>query len=191
MFFDASGARRTQDDDVVKTVEKLFRAACRPTPRTGRRRTRRRGSSFRWGGLTGFLAYVESVQAKYTLFTADGLPIRAVVHGHARGARGRAAQAEPDVRRPGAAPRARRRRTATPSPAIAYAEYGDAALWRAVADVNRVDDPMRLRPGQRLLLPTAEELCGPPSPSARSRLPVPGLPAPAAARGQEVPDAAR
>ena len=43
-------------------------------------------------------------------------------------------------------------------PAIAYREYGQPAMWRTVADLNRVDDPMRLRPGDRLLLPPLEEL---------------------------------
>jgi hypothetical protein len=41
---------------------------------------------------------------------------------------------------------------------VAYREYGDAALWRAVAQVNRLDDPSRLRPGTHLLLPTVDEL---------------------------------
>ena len=43
---------------------------------------------------------------------------------------------------------------------IAYAEYGNPNLWRAVADLNHIDDPMRLRPGQRLMLPTVETLGG-------------------------------
>ena len=45
-----------------------------------------------------------------------------------------------------ASPRSPTRSTATPT------------LWRAVAELNRVDDPMRLRPGDRLLLPPLEEL---------------------------------
>ena len=40
---------------------------------------------------------------------------------------------------------------------IAYAEYGLASYWRALAAFNGIDDPMRLRPGVRILLPTAEE----------------------------------
>jgi nucleoid-associated protein YgaU len=41
---------------------------------------------------------------------------------------------------------------------IAYVEYGNPNLWRAVAELNGIDDPMRLRPGQRLMLPTVETL---------------------------------
>jgi nucleoid-associated protein YgaU len=36
---------------------------------------------------------------------------------------------------------------------IAFREYDDAALWRGLADLNGIDDPMRLRIGQRLLVP--------------------------------------
>jgi nucleoid-associated protein YgaU len=40
---------------------------------------------------------------------------------------------------------------------LAYREYGDPALWRGLADFNSIDDPLRVRPGTRLILPTAEE----------------------------------
>ena len=41
---------------------------------------------------------------------------------------------------------------------VAYAEYGDPAMWRPLAAFNGIDDPLRLRPGTRLLLPTLDEL---------------------------------
>jgi nucleoid-associated protein YgaU len=41
---------------------------------------------------------------------------------------------------------------------VAYRAYGDAALWRDVAEANGIDDPTRLRPGTRLLLPALEEI---------------------------------
>jgi nucleoid-associated protein YgaU len=40
---------------------------------------------------------------------------------------------------------------------IAYAEYGNPGLWRAVAEVNGIDDPMRPPTGASLLLPSPEE----------------------------------
>jgi nucleoid-associated protein YgaU len=33
---------------------------------------------------------------------------------------------------------------------IAYSEYGDSKMWRYIADVNGLDDPSRLRTGQKL-----------------------------------------
>src|SRR4051794_7009246 len=73
MFFDATDK---MDDSVVKAVEKLFEC-CVPTPES---LSQKKGSPpwviFRWGGLSGFTAYVSTVTAKYTLFTPSGTPIR-------------------------------------------------------------------------------------------------------------------
>src|SRR5258708_4637821 len=40
---------------------------------------------------------------------------------------------------------------------VAFAEYGDPSLWRALAVFNGVDDPLRVTAGIRLLLPSADE----------------------------------
>ena len=41
---------------------------------------------------------------------------------------------------------------------VAFKELNDAGLWRAIAEENRVDDPLRLAPGTELLLPTLDEV---------------------------------
>lgn len=43
-------------------------------------------------------------------------------------------------------------------PRIAQATYGSPRNWRAIAEANGVDDPLRLRSGRRLLLPSPDEL---------------------------------
>jgi nucleoid-associated protein YgaU len=40
---------------------------------------------------------------------------------------------------------------------VAQREYGDPALWRAVADANGIDDPTRVARGRALLLPPTSE----------------------------------
>lgn len=40
---------------------------------------------------------------------------------------------------------------------IAWREYDDASLWRGLADLNGIDNPMRLRTGQRLIVPPFEQ----------------------------------
>jgi hypothetical protein len=154
MFFDASAK---QDTSVVKTVEKLFTL----TVPTETSLTSKKASPpwviFRWGGLTGFLAYVSQVQAKYTLFTAEGVPIRATCQVTLEELAGEAPRQNPTSG--GLVPhRAHTVVEGDSLPAIAYREYGQPVLWRAVAELNGIDDPMRLRPGTRLLLPPAEEL---------------------------------
>jgi hypothetical protein len=154
MFFDASD---TQDSSVVKSVEKLF-ACCVPTAPSHQKD---KGSPpwvlFRWGGLTGFLSYISSVTAKYTMFTPGGTPIRAVCTVSLEELAG-----EPPKQNPssgGLVPRRVHVLVEGDSlPVLAYQEYGDPGLWRAVAQVNGIDDPMRLRPGASLLMPAAEEL---------------------------------
>jgi nucleoid-associated protein YgaU len=37
--------------------------------------------------------------------------------------------------------------------AIAFAEYGNPNMWRALAEANGIDDPLRLRPGVTLFVP--------------------------------------
>jgi nucleoid-associated protein YgaU len=154
LFLDASAK---QDTSVVDKVEKLFALTTPTEPSL----TNKKGSPpwvvFRWGSLTGFLAYVSQVQAKYTLFTADGLPIRATCQVTLEELAGDAAKQNPSSG--GLVPRRVHQVVQGDSlPMIAYGEYGQAAMWRAVADLNGVDDPMRLRPGDRLLLPALEEL---------------------------------
>jgi hypothetical protein len=157
MFFDASG---TQDRSVIESVEMLFEC-CVPTSAT---QQQKKGSPpfvlLRWGPLTGFLAYISSVQAKYTLFTAKGLPIRAVCTITLDELAGEAPGQNPTSG--GLVPRRMHVVVDGDTLAgVAYREYGDAALWRAVAQVNGIDDPMRLRPGSHLMLPSLDEIAGP------------------------------
>jgi nucleoid-associated protein YgaU len=154
MFFDASAQ---QDNSVVKTVERLF-GCCVPTAATHQQN---KGSPpwvlFRWGTLTGFLAYISSVQVKYTLFTTGGLPIRATCTVTLEELAGESSKQNPTSG--GLVPRRVHTVVEGDSLAgIAYREYGDPTMWRAVATANRVDDPMRVKPGTALLLPTLDEL---------------------------------
>ena len=41
---------------------------------------------------------------------------------------------------------------------IAYQEYGDSTLWRAIALANDIDDPLRLPTGLELRVPARDEL---------------------------------
>ena len=40
---------------------------------------------------------------------------------------------------------------------IATSEYGNPNLWRGLATFNDIDDPLRLKLGTRILVPTREE----------------------------------
>lgn len=156
MFLDATG---TMDDTVVRTVEQLF-ACCVPTDDShAKKKSSPPWVVFHWGGLTGFTAYVSQVAVKYTLFTPGGVPVRAVATVNLEELSSEAAGQNPTSG--GLA--ARRVHTVIAGdtlPSIAWREYGDARMWRALAAANDIDDPMRLRAGTSLLVPAAGEATG-------------------------------
>ncbi|MGH9118440.1 MAG: LysM peptidoglycan-binding domain-containing protein [Acidimicrobiales bacterium] len=43
---------------------------------------------------------------------------------------------------------------------IATRNYGNPRHWRALADNNGIDDPLRIKPGQHIYLPNVEEMIG-------------------------------
>jgi nucleoid-associated protein YgaU len=151
MFLDATD---DMGDKVVGTVERLMKA-CVPTSHS------MSGSPptpsapwvvFRWGGLQGFPAIVKSINGKFTLFTPDGIPVRATCTVQLEEISGEVTGQNPTS---GA-------KTATDLhvlvdgdtlASVAYKHYGNAAMWRAIAEANDIDDPMRLPVGTALLVP--------------------------------------
>jgi nucleoid-associated protein YgaU len=123
---------------------------------TGRAQRRPPTVQFVWGAFSSFVAVCHSVDVTTALFDADGTPLRAVVKlslrqfaaeiGH-----GPAPPQNPTTR----ATATRRSHTVVPGDSlqsIAYAQLGDPQRWREVAELNRIDDPTRLRPGQQLIV---------------------------------------
>jgi LysM repeat protein len=156
MFFDATDK---MNDAVVKTVEKLF-SCCVPTAESLQQK---KGSPpwviFRWGGLTGFAAYVSSVSVRYTLFTPSGTPVRAVCSVTLEEIAGELGGQNPTS----GALAANDTHVVVAGDtlaSIAFRVYGDPALWRELATANEIDDPMSLPAGTTLLIPSAQEFAG-------------------------------
>lgn len=154
MFFDASG---THDASVVTIVEKLF-ACCVPTAKSASSaKPTPPLVALQWGQITSFTAFVTSVSAKYTLFSADGTPIRALCSVSLE-----EMPVDPGKQNPTSGGLAvRRAHTMVDGDtlaSVAYAEYGDPTTWRRLAAYNGIDDPLRVPAGTRLLLPSAADL---------------------------------
>ena len=156
LFFDATAK---DSGGVVAAVEQLF-GCCVPTDKTiGKKKAMPNLVIFHWGRTTSFPGFLTQISAKYTLFSADGTPIRAVCT---------VAMEEMPAGAPKQNPTsgslsARRSHTVIAGDSlasVAYAEYGDAAMWRPLADFNGIDDPMRVPDGTNLLLPAPDELLG-------------------------------
>jgi nucleoid-associated protein YgaU len=154
MFFDAT---LQSTDSVVASVEKLF-SCCVPIEKS--RKAQKPMPPlvvFKWGGITSFAAYVTQVNAKYTRFACNGVPIRAVCTVNLEEMPSEAAKQNPTS---GvlAVERVHTMIAGDTLALVAYREYGDPALWRPLATYNRVDDPMRIAGGTQILLPAAEAL---------------------------------
>ncbi len=110
-----------------------------------------------WGRLNSFKCVVEGVDLTFTYFAANGTPLRARAKLSLR-------QFEDESRAPLQNPTSgtrKRDRLHEVKPGetldrIAYQAYGDSTVWRLIADRNRILDPLRLRPGTRLILPERE-----------------------------------
>lgn len=152
IFLDESETGRNVHDD----VEKLFEC-CTPTTKSqGQSKPRPPYVIFGWGNFFSFKAYFESVQAKYTLFRQDGTPIRATCQIKMTEVAGPTPRQNPTSGTL-VAHRAHTVSAGDTLASIAYAEYDDPNLWRVIADANDIEDPLRLVPGRRLLLPPASE----------------------------------
>jgi len=114
---------------------------------------------FQWGGngpLAGFKGYLKSCNAKFTLFKPDGTPIRATATITLEEIPSQPGKTNPTS----GSPAGRRSHVVIGGDSlhsVAYDEYGNAALWRGLAAFNGIDDPLRVRPGTHLLIPTIDE----------------------------------
>lgn len=111
---------------------------------------------FTWGSLV-IIATLNSVSISYTRFSSQGTPTRAKVNltFHQN-------SVQRKLTNPSSGGMPDRRTHVVTSgerlPTIATASYGGPGNWRPLAEVNRIDDPLRVRPGTVLYLPGRGEL---------------------------------
>jgi nucleoid-associated protein YgaU len=109
--------------------------------------------AFEWG-VFRFVAVITEMTQKFTLFKMDGTPVRAKVditftqHVDVNDYPG-----QNPTSGGGPIQRVRQVIAGDRLDTIAYELYGDSAKWRVVAEYNHLDDPLSLRPGQRLTIP--------------------------------------
>lgn len=117
---------------------------------------------FTWGATAfpgkkrdNFVGVLDSVRQRYTLFTPEGVPLRAVLSLQLREYKtlreqlGELNLLSPDHTK------AYVTREGETLAQIAYAEYGDPAAWRLIADANGVEDPAVVPAGAVLTIPRA------------------------------------
>ncbi len=100
-----------------------------------------------------FRGVLESAQVSYTLFSPEGVPLRARMSLSFKEYRPVEVQVK---ERPKASPdfdKAYTVRAGDTLERIAWAAYRDPTRWRAIARRNQIDDPRRLVPGTVLTVP--------------------------------------
>ena len=146
--------------DVTKPVEQLL-DWCTPTEKSIRnKKSQPPILRFIWGTnnhLVKHKYYLSSVNVTYSMFRRDGTPVRA----QADIKLSEVPTDDPGPQNPTSGSITARRTHIISQgdtlQSIAYREYDKPGLWRGVAIFNELDDPMRLEPGTRLLLPSQEE----------------------------------
>lgn len=109
---------------------------------------------FKWGGYT-IECFIESVKQTFTLFTAEGTPVRAEVEiklKHVPPAQ----QRQNPTSGGGPIQRVWRVSSGDRLDVIAAEVYNDPTLWRQIADYNGIDNPLALQAGIELSIPPQE-----------------------------------
>lgn len=108
--------------------------------------------SFVWGSLT-FNAVIERLSQRFTMFLENGVPVRATLNVTFKEYRTIKEQVGDDPNRSSDWTKQRIVADGDQLNLIAAVEYGDPAVWRVIADVNDIDNPRLLQPGQEIRLP--------------------------------------
>jgi Contractile injection system tube protein/LysM domain len=158
LLFDTSDS---DSKDVREITDKLLKATEVGESGGGRPPT----ITFGWGQTVSFKAVARQLTIRYTLFRADGSPIRALAHMSLM----QAEKAQDGSSGPGGTPgggnpttrgidaiSAHVVRDGDSLPSIAFAAYGDPTRWRAIAEANEIDDPLSLQRGRSLAIPRLE-----------------------------------
>lgn len=106
---------------------------------------------FQWGRIWTFKAVITQLTERCTYFRDDGIPIRAtldVTFLQAKDSGVYPAQNPTTMGTTGY--KQWTVRDGDTIDWIAFTEYGDSNMWRYIADLNGLDDPGHLRPGQKL-----------------------------------------
>jgi nucleoid-associated protein YgaU len=147
------------EGDVTPTITKLLSwtkptedsvKKCQPCPPL---------VAFQWGSnkqLENFRGLLTKVDVKYLLFRRDGTPVQADVAITITGETETVGGTNPTSH----STNTTRTHTVVEGEtiqAVAYSELGKPAYWRAIADMNDIDDPLRVPAGSVLLIPSVAD----------------------------------
>jgi len=159
VFFDETSQRKDEKDplwgDISRHIKKLLGYVNPEADSKSKDKPSAPHCKFIWGKAIEFKGYIQQVAVKYTLFRADGTPVRGSATLTLKEFGAPEKGTNPTS---GGVPGSMAHKVIAGDtlPSIAYGAYGSAAGWRLIADANPVIvDPMRLAPGMTLVVPPA------------------------------------
>jgi hypothetical protein len=119
--------------------------------------------TFHWGSVVSFKAVCTQLTVAFKVFHPNGEPIRADVKMSLKQAETASTASSTGANRPGN-PTTRANaghgvhtvKDGDSLPSIAFQTYGDATVWRSIAQANDIENPLHLRRGRTLSLPKLE-----------------------------------
>ena len=164
LMFDSTDSDSLDVSDVTAKLFKMMEAQASLGSGKGKNSGRPPMVTFVWGSTVTFKAVADNLSVQYTLFRADGTPVRAqaqlslIQADKARdksSGKGASKPQNPTTRaQPGLGSHTVRDGDSLAS--IAFAHYRDPTRWRAIAEANGIDDPLRLKRGTVLSIPNIE-----------------------------------
>jgi hypothetical protein len=150
------------DGDVSQVTSELFKMmeVDKDLGTTGENDGRPPKLQLSWGSYNSFWAVCTSLNVQFTMFKADGTPIRASAtlalmqaDVDLRSSRSSVARPQNPTTRADVRLRAHVVRDGDSLQSIAYQHYGDPTDWRRIAEHNGIDDPLRLPRSTTLSIP--------------------------------------
>jgi nucleoid-associated protein YgaU len=146
LFFDTYA----EQQDVREAYVNKLLTLMQPTVSTSAGKKRPPVLMLSWGLFT-FQGVLEKLAQTYTLFTLEGLPVRAVVNATFKQFTTPTEEARGNP--PGDPSKIHRVTQGETLALIAAKEYGNPSLWRVIANENRLTNPRALVPGDSLRIP--------------------------------------
>jgi nucleoid-associated protein YgaU len=164
LLFDSTDSDSLDVSDVTAKLFKMMEAQASLGSGKGKNSGRPPMVTFVWGSTVTFKAVADNLSVQYTLFRADGTPVRAqaqlslIQADKARdksSGKGASKPQNPTTRaQPGLGSHTVRDGDSLAS--IAFAHYRDPTRWRAIAEANGIDNPLHVRRGTPLVVPRLE-----------------------------------
>ena len=111
---------------------------------------------FIWGAFE-FESVITRMSEQLSLFLKDGTPVRSTIDISLQQVIDTEQQGRQNPTSGGGiAPTTRRLYAGDRLDLIAWEAYGDSTKWRLIAEANGIHDPLRLRPGETIIIPPLE-----------------------------------